>query len=105
MGFIGAAWVAPLLPEDVRIQLRDRMQQRRMDMRERGLQVRQARLAVIKALAADPYDKAAAEQAFSELRQRVAQVQEVMHTTIVGAAADLTPEQRKAMIERLPSTP
>ncbi|MBI1778752.1 MAG: periplasmic heavy metal sensor [Proteobacteria bacterium] len=104
MGFgPGAAWMAPLLPEEIRSQLRERMQQRRLDMRERGLEMRQAQLVVLRALATEPYDKAAVERAFAELRQRLAKGQELMHATIAAAAADLTPEQRKAMIDRLPN--
>jgi uncharacterized membrane protein len=104
-GFAGAGWMMPMLPEELRKQLRERMQEHRLDLRERGLEVRQARLAVIRALAAEPYDRAAADRAFADLRQKLARVQEVMHGTIVAAGADLTSEQRKALIDRLPVNP
>jgi uncharacterized membrane protein len=105
MGFAGAGWMMPMLPDELRGQLRERMQQRRLDLRERWLEVRQARLAVVRTLAAEPYDRAAADRAFAELRQRIGRVQEVMHGAIAEAAADLTPEQRKALVDRLPPNP
>ena len=105
LGFAGAGWIVQLMPDDVRAQLRERSQQRRLDMRERGLEVRQAQLAVVRALAADPYDKAAVERAFAELRQRVSRVQEVMHGTIADAAQEFSPELRRSLIDRLPPSP
>ncbi len=105
MGFAGAGWMVQLMPEDIRMQLRERMQQRRLDMRERVLEVRQAQLAVVRALAAEPYDKAAVERAFAELRQRQGRVQEVLQGTLADAAAELSPEMRKTLIDRLPPGP
>ena len=52
-----------------------------------------------KALAADPYDRAAVEKSLAELDASRAKVRKIMRETVVTAAADMTAEGRKRLAE------
>ncbi|MGD8863885.1 MAG: periplasmic heavy metal sensor [Myxococcales bacterium] len=61
---------------------------------------RAARRAVHDALLAEPFDRAALERAFAELREQRAQAQAAAHATVVELADKLGPEERRKLARR-----
>jgi len=69
------------------------------ELRERSKELASARRAVGKALVSEPFDKAALEQAFAELRTASDATQSALHTVIINAAEGLPAEERSALLK------
>lgn len=61
--------------------------------------MRDARLRVRDAIAADPFDRGALEAAFEQLRRRNEDLQKAVQTALVEAVAELPPSARKALAD------
>jgi uncharacterized membrane protein len=62
-------------------------------------QVRDARLKVRDAMAGEPFDRAALDRAFEQLRRRNEDLQKAMQTALAEAVAELPPEARKKLAD------
>jgi uncharacterized membrane protein len=77
--------------------LKQRRDQVKSSMRALG----HAREQVRSALEAEPYDQAAAAQAFARTRELTAEMQAGMHNALLDVSSKLTPAQRKRMADSL----
>lgn len=87
------------LPDNERPALEAALAEQRSALSQASRANREAREKVRDALAADPYDPAAVDRAFAELRTRTEEVQRAMHGAISSAAAKMTPEGRKRLAD------
>jgi uncharacterized membrane protein len=62
-------------------------------------ELKAARAAFRKALAADPYDRAEVEKSLAQLDSSRAKVRKIMRETVVTAAADMSAEGRKRLAD------
>lgn len=83
------------IPDDQRPILESAFAEQRPKLAAASQASRDAREKVRLALQAEPFDPAALDRAFAELRARTDDVQSVMHITIAGAAAKMSGEGRK----------
>jgi Spy/CpxP family protein refolding chaperone len=74
--------------------LRDALEPRREALRLQREQLRDARRALREALLAEPFDRAALQQALARLREATARSQHMMHDAVLETAPGLTREQR-----------
>lgn len=77
------------------------LRQRHAEIRQRMRAVGQARDQVRQALEAEPYDRAAAEQALRRTRELTTQMQADMHQALIEVADKLDRDQRKRMADSL----
>jgi uncharacterized membrane protein len=87
------------IPDDQRPILESAFAEQRPKLAAASQAARDAREKVRVILGTEPFDQAALDRAFNELRDRTEEVQKVMHTTIASAAAKMTPEGRKRLAE------
>jgi Spy/CpxP family protein refolding chaperone len=66
-------------------------------------QLRDARRAVHAAMTAEPYDAQALGRALSQLRDKTAESQRLMHDVVLELAGTLGPEQRRALLRDAPA--
>lgn len=69
------------------------------ELKERSKALARARGAVAEALVAEPFDKAALEQAFADLRAASDATQTALHTVIVNAAEGLPAGERSRLLK------
>jgi uncharacterized membrane protein len=79
-------------------ELRAELQQQKEKLQPKHRALRAARSEVEQALLAEPYDRARVERALGALRQATTAMQEGMHTALLDIAANLDPEQRRALV-------
>jgi uncharacterized membrane protein len=87
------------IPDDQRPILESAFAEQRPKLTAASQAARDAREKVRVILGTEPFDQAALDRAFTELRGRTEEVQKVMQTTIGSAAAKMTPEGRKRLAE------
>jgi uncharacterized membrane protein len=93
--------VVGALPASGRDKVRAAMKARDSDLRQHGREFRRARAEAERLLAADPYDQARAQAAFAEARQRADALASVVQGALIEAGARLSPEERKALRDRM----
>jgi Spy/CpxP family protein refolding chaperone len=76
------------------------LESNRARVRAQRQATRAARRAVHDALQAEPFDRAALERAFAELREQRAKAQAAAHATVVELAEKLGPEERSKLARR-----
>lgn len=87
------------IPDDQRPILESAFAEQRPKLTAASQAARDAREKVRVVLGTEPFDQAALDRAFTELRGHTEEVQKVMQTTIGSAAAKMTPEGRKRLAE------
>ncbi|MBM3599074.1 MAG: periplasmic heavy metal sensor [Alphaproteobacteria bacterium] len=87
------------MPEDARQGMQAAMGQRQGELRQRQQAIREQRRAVAERFAAEPFDRAAAEAAFAELRQRQQDARAIFHNGLIEAVAGMPAERRKQIAE------
>ena len=102
MGFRG---ITDGLPDSARETVRESFRARRGEIGRERRDLREARRRVADALAAEPFDPAAARRAFEGLREANGELARVAQDALVEAAAKLPPQQRREILERRPRTP
>ena len=78
------------------------MKRHRPDIRATFPPLREARRAAHAAIAADPFDGAALERAFADLRARDADSKAAIQAMLVELMAQLTPAERRKVIDSMP---
>lgn len=78
------------------------MKRHRPDIRATFPPLREARRAAHAAIAADPFDAAALERAFAELRARDADSKTAIQAMLVELMAQLTPAERAKVVDSMP---
>ena len=96
---IGIERVLRVLPAEDRQVVRGLFEERRPLIRQQFEALREARKKVADVLRAEPFDQAAFEQAYGEMRQRSAGVQDAIHAVIVAAVPKLSPAGRLELAE------
>jgi len=91
--------MAEALPPDDRAKLNDTVSKHQPEISRIGASVREARRQARAAMTAENFDRAAAEKAFGELRDRNVRFQQSLHETLMDAAATLPAQARRQMIE------
>lgn len=69
------------------------------ELQEKSKTLANARGAVAEALVADPFDKAALEQAFADLRAASGATQLALHTVIINAAEGMPADERDRLLK------
>jgi uncharacterized membrane protein len=87
------------IPDDQRPILEQAFADQRPNFSAAGQASREARERLRVVLSTEPFDAAALDRAFADLRARTDDVQKVMHTTIASAAAKMSPAGRKKLAE------
>jgi uncharacterized membrane protein len=77
------------------------LKQQRQNARDDAHALAQARTAVQKALASEPFDAGLTGAAFAEVRARTTAMQAQMHAVLLEVAAKLNREQRQRMADAL----
>jgi len=72
-------------------------QENRKVLRKRARTLRQAQRGVVRTMAADPFDLAAANDAFHELRLQTGAIQMIIHNYLVDLSQGLTDEERQSL--------
>ena len=72
-------------------------QENRKVLRKRTRTLRQAQRGVARTIAADPFDLAAANDAFHELRLQTGAIQMIIHNYLVDLSQSLTDEERQSL--------
>ena len=93
--------MADVLPPETRGEIRQHFEAHRPEIIRGLMAMRAARNDVRDVLQQDPYDPEALRAAFDALRDRTADVQSVVHDTLVEVAGRLDPEDRLAIV-RMP---
>lgn len=91
--------MAGTLPDADREQFLSVIAGYRAEMATAEKQLRDARQKVREAVAADPFDRAALETAFGEVRARLQDMQKVMHGALTDAISRLPADARKNLAE------
>jgi uncharacterized membrane protein len=81
-------------PAEIQADIRQRADSERELLRERVEAVQQARLRMLEAMRAEPFDAEALDAAFAEVRQRVAEMQEAGQRIVGDAVAVAPPGER-----------
>lgn len=89
------------LSREDRDELRGRIERHGEPLREERRAIGQALRAVQAALRAEPFDRAAAEAAFSRSRDLAASLQETGHTALLDQIETMTAQERADLAERL----
>jgi Spy/CpxP family protein refolding chaperone len=89
------------LPEEDRQALRQAMRERFRDIRPHFREMHEARNALADALAAEPYDEAAARAAFDSMSASMIVMSEMGRDVMLETFAKLTPEQRKRVADAM----
>jgi uncharacterized membrane protein len=87
------------IPDDQRPILEQAFADQRRNFQTAGQASRDARERLRTVLSTEPFDAAALDRAFADLRARTEEVQKVMHATIASAAVKMSPEGRKRLAE------
>lgn len=95
----GGGLMMPVPPE-IRAELKDILAPHEAEIEKTRANMRDARMAVGKALAADPFDPDALKAALENMRQQGAAMQQLMHDLMLEAAPKLKPELRQRWAER-----
>lgn len=83
-------------------QVSDRVwQARRSELEPRLREARDAKVAAVKALGAEPFDPAAAERSLGELRAKSTAVQETLHGAVLDLAKELPASERRRLADSL----
>ena len=93
---VGLARLVRFLPQERRDELLDDAKQREIRASLRDL--RRAQRNLNKALAAEPFDRAAVEAALRQFRDQFADNQALSHAAFVAIAERLTPEERQRFV-------
>lgn len=104
-GFRG---VESSLSTEGQVQLRAFFGKQPSRMREHFVNFRKQREALEAVLAAEPFDAAAAERAFADLRSQEGSAAQAVQTRLIALAQSLSPEDRRAFasgMNRLPMPP
>jgi uncharacterized membrane protein len=96
---LGMQRVLRVLPPDDRKLMEGLFEARRSAIRGAFEALREAREAVGDTLRAEPFDQAAFERAYAEMRRRSAEIQESIHDVIMAAAPRLSPTGRRELAE------
>jgi uncharacterized membrane protein len=91
--------MAESLPPGERAKLTAAITKHQSEIASNGAAVREARRQVRDVATAENFDRAAAEKAFGDLRERSMRFQRSLHETLIDAAADLPPSARRQMVE------
>jgi uncharacterized membrane protein len=91
--------MAEALPSGDRAKFTDTVSKHQPEISRIGASVREARRQARAAMMAENFDRAAAEKAFGELRDRNVRFQQSLHETLMDAAATLPAPARRQMIE------
>jgi uncharacterized membrane protein len=91
--------MAGALPREARGEFRRTVGEHRAAMAEADKNFRGARDKLRAAMAAEPFDRAALDAAFAEMRTRMGESQAAMHAALTDAASRLSPEARKRLSE------
>jgi len=91
--------MAGALPREARGEFRRAVGEHRAAMAEADKNFRETRDKLRAAMAAEPFDRAALDAAFAEMRTRMGESQAAMHAALTDAAARLSPEARKRLSE------
>ena len=86
------------LPSDQRQAVRQAFRRAFADTRQERVRVRDARRALGRLLSADPYDSAAVENGFRELREADSAMRARMHDELARQLGALSVEQRRAIL-------
>ncbi|MEJ6389322.1 periplasmic heavy metal sensor [Gymnodinialimonas ulvae] len=89
------------LDREDRAALRGRIEAEADPLREERRAIGQALRAVQAALLSDPFDRGAAEAAFTQSRARVVSLQEVGHGALLDQIETMSPSERAALAENL----
>ncbi|MDX2233582.1 MAG: periplasmic heavy metal sensor [Hyphomonadaceae bacterium] len=89
------------LPPERAAAVRARVIETWQDAREDRQRMRQARMAALRTAAADPYDAAATQRAFGEMRAADAVVTARFHDVIAQTLGEMTVEERRDVLRRL----
>jgi hypothetical protein len=82
------------LPEPLRERIAAELEPHGAELRSAFRDVRDARRAVFEAMRAEPFDRAAVEAAFADLRAKLAAVAAIGQTAMLAALEEATPEMR-----------
>ena len=102
-GFMALRQAATALPDDGAAVLRRAFVERHGDLGGRFRALQAVRRDVRDLLMADPFDAERAAAGLASLRGQTTDLQATVHETLVQAMAELTPEQRRILAERLAS--
>jgi len=87
------------VPEDQRRAVRQTFRRAFEDSRSERVAVREARQHLVQVLAADPYDPAAVQAGFADLRNAEARMKSRMQDVLAQQFGALTAEQRRAVMQ------
>ena len=93
------------LSDEERQTFRQNMRSQRAGIVEHFGDIRAARLALSEAVAADPYDKQVAKEAFARVRAAMNGIASASQDILIEAFADLSPETRDRIAEELKRSP
>ncbi len=99
--FMMARSIEDVVPEADRDQIRQAFRQAFRDSRDIWTEKRAARTALSEALAAEPFDAAAVDQAFADMRAADQALTARFQSVLSQELADLSVEQRATLVERL----
>ena len=91
--------MAQNLPPEERAKFEAAVAAHRPALSAAASRVREVRLRVHDAIAVEPFDRAALETAFEQLRRRNEELQKAIQTALADAVAGLPPDARKALAE------
>ena len=87
-------------PEEMRSKIQQRARQDRDLFRQRYDALREARREMFEAMRREPFDRAALDAAFAEVRNRTNELQTVGQNLVAGALAEAPPETRHRIMMR-----
>jgi uncharacterized membrane protein len=90
------------LPRETREQVRDKVDAVRPQLREAARELRQARGRAMNALTAEPFDRAAADTAFADVRRRSERMSAIYQSAMIEAAIGLGPDARRSLHDMRP---
>ena len=88
-------WMTEDVTPETRERIRERMRSHLRNTKETRRQLRDLRAELRTVVAEEPYDPAAVDTLFTELRQASLKLQEETHSQISKNLEDMTPEERK----------
>ncbi|WP_374440571.1 periplasmic heavy metal sensor [Stella sp.] len=88
------------LPESARDTLRESFRARRGEIGRERRDLREARRRVVDALAAEPFDAAAARQAFEGLRDANGELARIAQDALIEAAGRMPAQERRELLQR-----
>ena len=96
--FFIARGMESVVPEETRGELHDAFREAFRESRDARLRKHDARLALSRALAAEPFDEQAVEEAFTAIREADDALTARFQETLTSELAALEPEQRAALV-------